>query len=103
MEKRLVLVALAVAALGCAEAHEASPVVGDAGVTGDAGLCPEPAPDCFQFLTEEDRTIPWQPRTDCTERPEREHYAMRPIWPEPEGTPCGDGGSCGTWGVCVTP
>lgn len=77
---------------GCAEAHALPP--------SDAGVCPEPHPDCFQFLTDDDREIRWLPRTDCTERPMRERYAMRPIWPEPEGTPCGNGGNCGTWGVC---
>lgn len=92
---------LLVMLVGCAEAHT-FPVTDDAATaTDDAGvLCPEPHEDCFAFLTEEDRAIPWQPRTDCTERPEREHYAMRPIWPEPEGTPCGNGGTCGQWGVC---
>lgn len=79
--------------LGCAEAH-AIPAP-DAAV-----LCPEPDPECFVFLTEEDREISWLPRTDCTQRPEREHYAMRPIWPVPEGSPCGDGGTCGRWGIC---
>lgn len=87
------IAALALALVGCAEAH----VVQD-----DSGaLCPEPHPDCFTFLDEPDRHIPWLPRTDCTQRPRREYYAMRPIWPTPEGSLCGDeGGTCGQWGIC---
>lgn len=83
---------LAMMLSGCAEAHALPPA--------DAGTCAEPHPDCFEFLTDHDRAIRWLPRTDCTERPMRERYAMRPIWPEPEGTLCGNGGTCGTWGVC---
>lgn len=77
----------------CAEAHQ--PAQHDA-----AALCPEPHPDCFTFLDEPDRHIPWLPRTDCTQRPRREYYAMRPIWPTPEGSPCGVDGVCGQWGIC---